>query len=81
MFVVNALKYSYEMYIFIVFADNTFEEDKQMKDGLICGVVIGMIAGALLYKYNPEAKQIINSTEKAVKKEVQNMKKQLKTDE
>ena len=69
------------MYIFIVFADNTFEEDKQMKDGLICGVVIGMIAGALLYKYNPEAKQIINSTEKAVKKEVQNMKKQLKTDE
>lgn len=51
-----------------------------MKDGLICGVVIGMIAGALLYKYNPEAKQIVNNTEKAVKKEVQNMKKQLKTD-
>lgn len=68
------------MYIFIDFADNISEEDKQMKDGLICGVVIGMIAGALLYKYNPEAKQIVNNTEKAVKKEVQNMKKQLKTD-
>ncbi len=47
-----------------------------MKDGLICGVVIGMIAGALLYKYNPQAKEIVNKTEDAVKKEMENMSKQ-----
>ena len=46
-----------------------------MKDGLICGVVIGMIAGALLYKYNPEAKQIINDAEKIVKKELKTIQK------
>lgn len=47
-----------------------------MKDGLICGVVIGMIAGALLYKYNPQAKEIVNKTEDVVKKEMENMSKQ-----
>ena len=46
-----------------------------MKDGLVCGIIIGMIAGALLYKHNPDAKQIINKTEDAVKKEVKNAKK------
>ncbi len=45
-----------------------------MKDGIICGIVIGMIAGALLYKYNPQAKEIVNKTEEVVKKEVENMK-------
>ena len=47
-----------------------------MKDGIICGIVIGMIAGALLYKYNPQAKEIINKTEDAVKTEMKNMTKQ-----
>lgn len=44
-----------------------------MKDGIICGIVIGMIAGALLYKHNPEAKEIVNKTEQAVKKEIKDM--------
>ena len=48
-----------------------------MKDGIICGIVIGMIAGALLYKYNPQAKEIVNKTEDAVKKEVQDKKKKM----
>ena len=46
-----------------------------MKDGLVCGIVIGMIAGALLYKYNPETKQIINDAENTVKKELKKIKK------
>ena len=46
-----------------------------MKDGLICGVVIGMIAGALLYKYNTETKQNINDAENTVKKELKKMQK------
>ena len=44
-----------------------------MKDSLICGVVIGMIAGALLYKHNPQAKELVNNSEKAVKKELKNI--------
>ena len=48
-----------------------------MKDEIICGIVIGMIAGALLYKYNPQAKEIVNKTEDAVKKEVQDMTKKM----
>lgn len=46
-----------------------------MKDGIICGLVIGMAIGALLYKYNPQAKELVNKTEDAVKKEVHNMTK------
>ena len=50
-----------------------------MKDGIICGIVIGMIAGALLYKYNPQAKEIVNKTEDVVKKEMQMMSKPKET--
>ncbi len=46
-----------------------------MKDGLICGLVLGMIAGALLYKNNPQAKEIVNKTEEVIKSEMKNMKK------
>lgn len=44
-----------------------------MKDGLICGIVLGVVAGMLLYKHCPDAKQIVNKTEEAVKKELNNM--------
>lgn len=44
-----------------------------MKEGLICGMVIGLMAGALLYKHNPQAKDIVNQTEDAVKKELKNI--------
>ena len=50
-----------------------------MKDGIICGIVIGMIAGALLYKYNPQEKEIVNKTEKVVKNEVQSITKPKQT--
>ena len=44
-----------------------------MKDGLICGVIIGMLAGAILYKYNPEVKSIVNKTEDAVKTQIDDL--------
>lgn len=44
-----------------------------MKDGLICGMLIGLMAGALLYKHNPQAKDLVNQTESAVKKELKNI--------
>lgn len=49
-----------------------------MKDGLICGLVLGMVAGALLYKYNPQAKEFVNKTEDAVKNEMDKMNSQNK---
>ena len=44
-----------------------------MKEGLICGMIIGLMAGALLYKHNPQAKDLVNQTESAVKKELKNI--------
>ena len=44
-----------------------------MKDGLICGMLIGLMAGALLYKHNPQAKKLVNETEEAVKQELKNI--------
>ena len=48
-----------------------------MKDGLICGVIIGMLAGAILYKYNPQVKEIVNKTEDAVKTQMNDMSKNI----
>ena len=44
-----------------------------MKDGLICGFIIGLMAGALLYKHNPQAKELVNESEKAVKRQLKNI--------
>ena len=44
-----------------------------MKDGLLCGMLLGFVAGALMYKHNPQAKEIVNETEKAVKKQLKNI--------
>ena len=44
-----------------------------MKEGLICGMLLGMVAGALLYKHNPQAQDLVDQSEKAVKKELKNI--------
>ena len=50
-----------------------------MKDGICFGMVfgamIGLVAGAYLYKNNQTAKEIIDKGEKTIKKEVKNLKK------
>lgn len=43
-----------------------------MKEGLVCGMFLGLIAGALLYKHNDAAKDLINKGEQAIKKEIKN---------
>ena len=48
-----------------------------MKDGLICGVIIGMLAGAILYKHNSGVKEIVNKAEDTVKAEVNEMSKSI----
>ncbi len=45
---------------------------------MIVGFGAGLVAGALLYKHSQEAKQLVNKGEKAVKKEVENMKEMVK---
>ena len=42
------------------------------------GFGAGLVAGALLYKHSQEAKNLVNKGEKAVKKEVENMKEMMK---
>lgn len=46
-----------------------------MKEGLLCGVALGMVAGIMLYKYNDKAKEIVNKGEKAIKNELKKVAK------
>ena len=41
---------------------------------MVVGFGAGLVAGALLYKHCEDAKKLVNKGEKAVKKEVENMK-------
>ena len=46
---------------------------------MIVGFGAGLVTGALLYKHSQEAKQLVNKGEKAVKKEVENLKEVVKS--
>ncbi len=46
---------------------------------MVVGFGAGLVTGALLYKHSQEAKQLVNKGEKAVKKEVENLKETVKT--
>lgn len=48
---------------------------------MIMGFGAGLVTGALLYKHSQEAKQLVNKGEKAVKKEVENLKEAVKPQE
>ena len=45
-----------------------------MKEGLICGMVLGFIAGALLVKNNQEVEKMVTKGEKAVKNTIKKLK-------
>lgn len=45
---------------------------------MLVGFGAGLVTGALLFKHSQEAKQLINKGEKAVKKEVENLKQTVK---
>lgn len=48
-----------------------------MKEGLIVGMLLGLAAGALLFKHSPAAKEVFNKGEEAVKNEISNMVKEI----
>lgn len=45
---------------------------------MLMGFGAGLVTGALLYKHSQEAKQLVNKGEKAVKKEMENLKESVK---
>ena len=44
-----------------------------MKEGMLFGLIVGMVAGALLFKHCEPCKEMINQGEKMVKKEIQDL--------
>jgi hypothetical protein len=44
-----------------------------MKDGLLLGMALGLIIGAVVVTNNPKAEQIVNKGKKALKKQVEKM--------
>lgn len=46
-----------------------------MKDGIVVGMALGLIAGALLFKHSETARDLFNKGEKVVKQEVKEIKK------
>lgn len=47
---------------------------------MVVGFGAGLVTGALLYKHSQEAKQLVNKGEKAVKKEMENLKQTVKSE-
>ena len=46
-----------------------------MKDCLLFGMVVGMVAGALIYRYSTDVQNLADKGEQMVKQEVQKIKK------
>ncbi len=46
-----------------------------MKDCLLFGMMVGMVAGALIYRYSIDVQNLADKGEKMVKQEVQKIKK------
>lgn len=62
------------VHILSFFANPTFRRQNMKEFMTIIGFGAGLITGALLYKHSQETKQLVNKTEKAVKKEMDMMK-------
>ena len=46
-----------------------------MKEGILFGIVLGMFAGAMVYRYSQDVQKIADKGEKIMKQEVQKIKK------
>lgn len=68
------------MYKYFHFAHSNCKEEHMKELMMVVGFGAGLVAGALLYKHSQEAKNLVNKGEKAVKKEVENMKEMIKQD-
>lgn len=42
-----------------------------MKDGILCGMAIGLVAGALLVSNSAKARQMVEKGKKEVKKQIE----------
>lgn len=50
-------------------------KEEFMKDCLLFGMMVGMVAGALIYRYSIDVQNLADKGEKMVKQEVQKIKK------
>ncbi|MEG1500108.1 MAG: hypothetical protein RR400_03480 [Clostridia bacterium] len=48
-----------------------------MKEGLIVGMALGLIAGAVLVKNSPEVKKLVDKGEKSVKDSIKKIKQNI----
>ena len=46
-----------------------------MKEGILFGVMIGMLAGAMVYRYSQDVQKLADKGENLMKQEVQKIKK------
>ena len=61
------------MYIFYQIEDTIFKEEDMKDVMMLLGFSMGLLTGALLYKYSQNAKEMIDQGEKKVMKEVDKM--------
>ena len=50
-----------------------------IKEGMLFGLAVGLIAGALLFKHCEPCKEFVNQSENAIKKEIDDMTSKKKT--
>ena len=65
------------LHILPFFANNSDREEAMKELMTLLGFGAGMITGALLYKHSLDAKSRVNKGEKAVKKEINEMKEKV----
>ena len=61
------------MYIFYQIEDTIFKEEDMKDVMMLLGFSMGLLTGALLYKYSQNAKEMLDQGEKKVMKEVDKM--------
>jgi len=48
-----------------------------VKEGIVFGMLVGLVVGAVLFKHNPKVKELYNKGEEAVKQEINNIVKEM----
>ncbi len=64
---------------FFSFVTNYWQEGDMKDVIMLLGFSMGLVTGALLYKYSTSAKQMVDKSEKAVMKEVDKAAKKVKS--
>ena len=66
-----------------LFANNNLKQkslkgEETMKEGFICGVLFGALAGMIIYRYSTDVQKLADKGEKMVKSEIKMMEQEAK---